>query len=58
MLKKLFNFKNKVILITGCNGQIGQAIVNLFLKLGSKVYGIDITKPISKSTSPSSYLKE
>ena len=48
MLKKLFNFKNKVVLITGCNGQVGQAILNLFLRLDANVYGIDITKPKSK----------
>lgn len=47
MLKKLFNFKNKVVLITGCNGQIGQTIVNLFLELDSNVYGVDIAKPKS-----------
>jgi 3-oxoacyl-[acyl-carrier protein] reductase len=45
MLKKLFNFKNKVVLITGCNGQVGQVIINLFLRLDANVYGIDITKP-------------
>lgn len=40
-LEKFFDFKNKVVLITGCNGQIGNDIVNLFLDLKSKVYGID-----------------
>lgn len=42
MLESLFNFKNKVILITGCNGQIGLKTSNLFLSLGAKVYGFDI----------------
>jgi|OM-RGC.v1.010307686 NAD(P)-dependent dehydrogenase (short-subunit alcohol dehydrogenase family) len=43
-LKKLFNFKNKVVFISGCNGQIGQSLVNLFLKLNAKVYGVDKKK--------------
>ena len=41
ILYKIFNFKNKVILITGCNGQIGKSLVNLFLNLNAKVYGVD-----------------
>jgi len=36
-------FKNKVIIVTGCNGQLGSAICKMFLKLNSKVFGIDIT---------------
>jgi NAD(P)-dependent dehydrogenase (short-subunit alcohol dehydrogenase family) len=36
-------FKNKIIIVTGCNGQLGSAICKMFLKLGSKVVGIDIT---------------
>lgn len=47
MLEKLFNFNNKVVLVTGCSGQIGQSIVNLFLKLKSNVYGIDKIHPKS-----------
>lgn len=42
MLDKLFNFKNKIVLITGCNGQIGKKICDLFLSLGAKVYGLDL----------------
>ena len=42
MLDKLFNFKNKIVLITGCNGQIGKKISELFLSLGAKVYGFDL----------------
>ena len=41
MLEKYFNFKNKVVLVTGCNGQIGQSITNLFSELGAIVYGVD-----------------
>ena len=43
LIKNLFNFKNKVIVITGSNGQIGSSFVKLFLDLGSKVYGFDKT---------------
>ena len=41
ILNKIFNYKNKVVLITGCNGQVGQSLVKLFLNLDAKVYGID-----------------
>jgi NAD(P)-dependent dehydrogenase (short-subunit alcohol dehydrogenase family) len=40
-LKSLFNFNNKVVLITGSSGQIGSEISKLFLNLGSIVYGFD-----------------
>jgi len=40
-IKSLFNFTNKKILITGAGGQIGSAVGELFLNLGSKVYGLD-----------------
>lgn len=40
-IKSLFNFNNKKILITGAGGQIGSAVAELFLNLGSKVYGVD-----------------
>lgn len=42
-IENILNFNNKVILITGCNGQLGIDISNFFLKLGSIVYGIDIS---------------
>jgi len=42
--KNLFNFENKVILITGSNGQLGKEFSELFLSLNSKVIGIDRTK--------------
>ena len=41
ILNNLFNFRNKIILITGCNGQVGTSLVNLYISLGSKVYGLD-----------------
>ena len=42
-INKLFNFQKKNILITGSNGQIGKALVKLFLENGAYVYGIDKT---------------
>ena len=42
LINKYFDFKNKVVLITGCNGQIGTSLVNLYLELDTIVYGIDI----------------
>tara|TARA_B100001057_G_C22776004_1_gene921592 strand:+ start:299 stop:1066 length:768 start_codon:yes stop_codon:yes gene_type:complete len=42
-INNLLNFNNKVILVTGCSGQLGNDISNFFLKLGSIVYGIDIS---------------
>ena len=44
MLSKIFNFKKKVVLITGSSGQVGSKIVKLYLSLGAKVYGLDINK--------------
>ena len=49
MLKKIFNFKGKIILLTGCSGQIGLTITKLYLDLGSKVYGLDLDSPNIKS---------
>ena len=43
-VEKLFNFKNKIILITGSNGQLGSSFVDLFLEQDSKVVGFDRTK--------------
>lgn len=43
-INKLFNFKDKIVLITGANGLIGKNLCKLYLDLGSKVYGIDNKK--------------
>lgn len=43
-IEKLFNFKDKIILISGTSGLLGSSLTKLFLELGSKVIGIDIKK--------------
>ena len=37
-----FNFKNKIILISGSNGYIGKKLCETFIKLGAKVLATDI----------------
>ena len=44
ILNKIFNFRNKIVFITGCNGQIGKSLVDLYLQMGAKVYGVDKNK--------------
>ena len=41
-ISKIFNFDNNIILLTGCNGQLGREISRMFLQNNAKVYGIDI----------------
>ena len=36
-------FRNKTIIVTGCNGQLGKAICKMFLNLRCNVFGIDIS---------------
>ena len=45
-LKNFFQLQNKVIIITGCNGQLGSSLVDIFLELGSIVIGIDNVKKL------------
>ena len=40
----LFNFKNKIVILTGCNGQLGSKISKMFTSNGAKIYGIDKVK--------------
>ena len=42
--KDLFNLSNKIVLITGVNGQLGTSFARLYLDNGCKVYGVDINK--------------
>lgn len=43
-LKNFFQLKKKVIIVTGCNGQLGSSLVKFFLELGSTVIGVDNEK--------------
>lgn len=47
-IDNLFNFREKIILITGSSGQLGQSFCKLFLNLGAKVYGFDKNSCILK----------
>ena len=42
MKNKILNFKNKIFLLTGCNGYIGKAISKKIISLGGTVIGTDI----------------
>ena len=45
-ISSLYNFRNKIILISGSTGQIGESFVKLFLELGALVFGFDNHKMI------------
>ena len=36
---------NKAIFLTGCNGQLGKAIINTFKKNNWLVFGLDLEPP-------------
>ena len=40
MIKELFDFKNKVIVVTGCSGHLGRAIVNFFIAISWGFVGV------------------
>tara|TARA_B100001057_G_C22807650_1_gene934137 strand:+ start:648 stop:1403 length:756 start_codon:yes stop_codon:yes gene_type:complete len=40
--KNLINLKNKICVVTGCNGHIGRNVVNKLSSLGAKIIGTDI----------------
>ena len=40
-INNLFNFKDKIVLITGSSGQLGLSFCKLFLDIGATVYGFD-----------------
>lgn len=46
-LTNLFNLENKIVLVTGANGQIGSTLCKSFLDAGSRVIGWDLNKPIN-----------
>lgn len=41
-MEQLFNLKDKVVVVTGANGQLGNTICRAFREAGSKVIGIDL----------------
>ena len=43
-ISSLYNFRKKIILISGSTGQIGESFVKLFLELGAFVFGFDNRK--------------
>ena len=38
------SFKNKVVILTGCNGYLGKSIVNSLIKSGAEIFGLDINR--------------
>lgn len=46
--KNFFQLKKKVIIITGCHGQLGSILTSIFLELGAIVIGLDKSKKIKK----------
>ena len=36
------SFKNKVVILTGCNGYLGKSIVNSLIKSEPEILGLDI----------------
>jgi NAD(P)-dependent dehydrogenase (short-subunit alcohol dehydrogenase family) len=44
-LSSLFGLANKVVVITGANGQLGSELVNAYTSAGSKVIGWDLSLP-------------
>ena len=42
MKKDLIDLKNKVCLVTGCNGYVGNEITNKLANLGVKIIGTDL----------------
>ena len=47
-LDDIFQLNKKKIIITGCSGQLGTALINAFLNCGCIVIGLDLQKPKKK----------
>ena len=50
MDNNIFNLKNKLIVVTGANGQLGKSICNFFKNLNSVVIGLDLDFNKSNNT--------
>ena len=48
MDNNIFNLKDKIIVVTGSNGQLGKSICDYFVNLDSKVIGLDLNKSNNK----------
>ena len=44
LVKNFLNYKNKVLVLTGSSGELGEFITKLFISLDCKVYGLDKAK--------------
>ena len=51
MKRDLIKLKNKVCLLTGCNGYIGKKIANKLTSLGVKIIGTDLNFKKNKDLS-------
>jgi len=49
-INKLLDFNNKIVIVTGNEGNLGSKIEKFYLSLGCKVYGIDVIKKKSPNT--------
>lgn len=47
-LDRLFNLKNKIVVVTGANGQLGNKICNAFKESRTKVIGLDVNTNINR----------
>ena len=47
-ISELFNFEQKIVVISGCTGQLGSELADFFIKNKAVVYGIDLKKPSNK----------
>ena len=54
-IKKIFNLKNKVVIITGTNGQLGKLLAKFYITNGAIVYGLDLK--IQKKVKDLNYIK-
>ena len=49
MDNNIFNLKNKIVVVTGSNGQLGKSICDFFTKIGSTVIGLDLNNDVNNN---------